>query len=117
MFPEDPAAGFLEVGWCFLGLNVMSELCGKGFCVAGLVRLGQMSGSLEYGWDGGGEGRGRKRVLKKHASTELLPRERLSPCLCVLSLIHSFIFLIQQMFVERLFEKLPIQCYMKKTLH
>ena len=35
----------------------MSELCGKGFCVARLVRLGQMSGSLECGWERGREER------------------------------------------------------------
>ena len=44
----------------------MSELCGRGFCVAGLVRLGQMSGSLEYGRDGGGEGRGRDSLRSMH---------------------------------------------------
>jgi len=41
VFPEDPTVGFVEKRWSFLGLSFMSELCSKGFCVAGLVRLGQ----------------------------------------------------------------------------
>ena len=74
----------------------MSELFGKGFCVAGLVRLGQeLTDSCLGLWNmpGGGErrGKGEEESSPEACPNRAVPRELLPVMMLLCSFTHSFI--------------------------